>query len=341
MPVENQKPSSRYSLALWFTAKLTLLCFLLGSMISPELNAKQNFVSYRFSGGRFGDNLMAYLHAKWLSYKYQLPLLYKPFAYSSELLIDEREIHYSRIDRHRCKKVRLEEIDESTITSFSRKEAKIYVAPYFPECRWEREHFLGPGSKPWKCFDVDWDDPLFRKSIRPLIAPNHFLQLLIPPKETINIAIHLRNGGTYDKEDTLWKLITKFPPLDFYVKGLLSIIELLPKKPFYCYLFTDAEDPYALISQIQSFMPQDVSITFDCRLSDNSHNQNVLEDFFSLFQFDILIHPQSNFSLIPALIHDYAITYAPLSGFRKEGIAEIDKIKFTINEPLLEELRHK
>ena len=52
-------------------------------------------VTYDFSGGRFGDNLVSYCHAKWISYKYNIPLLYKPFDYSDQLMMDVLEIPYS------------------------------------------------------------------------------------------------------------------------------------------------------------------------------------------------------------------------------------------------------
>ena len=53
------------------------------------------------------------------------------------------------------------------------------------------------------------------------------------------------------------------------------------------------------------------SIIFDCRKENNSPNTNVLEDFFSFFNFDVLIRPDSNFSMIPSLLHDFAMILSP------------------------------
>ncbi|NDD99733.1 hypothetical protein EB008_05520, partial [bacterium] len=44
---------------------------------------------------RLGDNLMCYLHAKWVSYKNGIPILYKPFPYSDLFTFDEVETRYS------------------------------------------------------------------------------------------------------------------------------------------------------------------------------------------------------------------------------------------------------
>ncbi len=55
-------------------------------------------------------------------------------------------------------------------------------------------------------------------------------------------------------------------------------------------------------------LPQNSNIEFDFRRENNSHNKNVLTDFFSLFNFDVLIHSHSNFSISAACINDYMAT---------------------------------
>ncbi len=42
-------------------------------------------VTYDFSGGRLGDNLISFSHVLWASYKYEVPLLYRSFKYSDQL----------------------------------------------------------------------------------------------------------------------------------------------------------------------------------------------------------------------------------------------------------------
>lgn len=311
------------------------LCVLLFGCSFLQAESKQNFISYEFSGGRFGDNLIAYLHAKWVSYKYQIPLLYKPFPYSSELVLHDKEILYSEIDQRRFRQVSLA---EKRIMPSSKKRSKVYMCPYFPECSWERKYTKGPHGKPWFYFDAEWKDPVFRKIVQAMVMPKRCEGVLVPPKTTINIAIHFRHGGTHDTGDCMAHFITKFPPVGFYVEGLKKTIELFPNKNLYCYLFTDAQEPKTLLDQIRKALPPDVPVTFDCRQKDNSHSKNVLEDFFSLFGFDVLIHPQSNFSLIPPLLKDYVAVYAPISGRRVKGKTEIDKVRFEVDESLLQEV---
>src|SRR5271156_1825171 len=58
----------------------------------------QKAITYPATGCRFGDNLLAYLNARWLSYKYNLPFLYRQFPYSDQLALHEKD--YLRLDLH-------------------------------------------------------------------------------------------------------------------------------------------------------------------------------------------------------------------------------------------------
>ena len=81
-------------------------------------------------------------------------------------------------------------------------------------------------------------------------------------------------------------------------------------------------------------------ITFDWRKDENSCKKNVLEDFFSFKNFDIVIRPDSNFSLVPSLIYDYAIVFAPKHAvYNKEKRQKIiDEINISINDKLCQKL---
>ena len=108
--------------------------------------------------------------------------------------------------------------------------------------------------------------------------------------------------------------------------------QLFERKSLYCYLFTDASDPAKYVKEIKQALPSDLPIFLDYRSQGNSHDQHVLEDFFSFFQFDALIYPQSNFSMIPALIHDYTATYTIESIIQTESGEIEQKTSFSIDE---------
>ena len=262
--------------------------FFLLMLFSFALNGAS--ISYQ-NGSRFGDCLIAYLHAKWLSYQYDLPLVYKPFHYSSELAMDEKEGRQAKGPlvplRHML------QIQKTT--------PFVYEVPYFPESPTESGTL----------FHVDWKDSKFRKMAREMIAPKRPLQIVRPPVEMVSIAIHIRDGGSYVHDfDVKEKWPYKAPPLEFYLEGFQKIVKLYEGRPIYCHLFTDAEEPAQLAESFRQLAPH---VTFGFRESGNHHDQNVLEDFFSLFEFDILIRPESNFSMVPSLLHDYEIVYSPIS----------------------------
>lgn len=322
----------------FFSRKLRRSLFFLNMVCAPLscCAEQQIFVTYDFSGGRFGDNLLAYLHAKWISYQYEIPLLYIPFPLSSELILDNFESPYDPVAYEHLHKIDIEgKFNKELLLDHA---PTLFTCPYFPECEWERASFKGPHGEPWPYFQTDWESPEFRKILKALVAPKQPYPLTIPPQETINIAIHFREGGGYDITDTAFPFITKFPPIEFYINGLLKAVELFKGKSLYCYVFSDALNPPEMVSQLADSVPFETQITFDCRSENNRHDQNVLSDFFSLFHFDVLIHPQSNFSSIPSLIHDYAMTYTPLSGYRNESIVTIDKVKCKINQTLYKKL---
>ncbi|HSX25594.1 MAG TPA: hypothetical protein VLE89_01135 [Chlamydiales bacterium] len=256
-------------------------------------------VTYEFSGGRFGDNLLSYLHAKWFAYERNIPLLYKSFPLSSKLKMDGEEKKLDVIATARFR-VYLENGDTSQGNA-------LYICPYFPEDPWELEHTLNAGGKAWFRFPVNWKDPGFRAAALKMIEPKGALDLILPPGGCISIAIHVREGGGHDGSEIQQMWPTKFPPIDFYIDALRTLMHRLGGRPIYCYLFTDAREPKDIAKQIEKAVP---GVTLHYRKKNNRFNANILEDFFSLFHYDILIRSHSHFSQVPSLLHDYAAVYS-------------------------------
>ena len=137
--------------------KMALFCFLTFCAFSQS-HEPPKAVTYTFSGGRFGDNLLSYLHAKWIAYQYQIPLLYRPFNYSQYLVLDDRELKY--------------------VASSAQLYPRLYTSPYFPEDPHEYKNGLDANGVPWSGFEVNWKDPGFRKVVKEMIAPKNPLSPL-------------------------------------------------------------------------------------------------------------------------------------------------------------------
>ena len=292
-------------------------------------------VTYEFSSGRLGDNLLAYLHAKWVAYQKGIPLLYKPFYYSSQLKMDELEVPYLQwqVEGPRMRARLSQPLPPNLAIPV------YYVCPYFPEDPWELGHTNGFNGTPWESFAVDWKDGEFRKRALEMVAPKYPLLLVLPPKERVSIALHYREGGGYDDPLDLEKgglnYPLKFPPLSFYFEAVEEVLKLFPDQRLYCFLFTDAAFPEELLARFQTKFP---GVEWNCRKGGNGHNRNVLVDFFSLFHFDALIHPQSNFSLVPALLHDYAVCCSPADFEIAEGRVVVTKTNCKVDDALYRDL---
>lgn len=294
------------------TKRITIIVLLL---LSLNIYAK-DAVTYPKEGGRFGDRLIAYIHAKWISFQEEIPLLYHPFPYSEFLALSQEEIHLAE-------------------ASHFLKPSQVHICPYFPESEYE----LREGVYRDQYFHVDYKNQQFIWLLRKMIAPTMPLNCIMPPKDRFSIAIHVREGGGYDPSNLSMYAPHKSPPFCFYTICLNKVLEILDHQPIFCFIFTDAKEPSSIVQRIKNEIPENYPITFHYRESNNSHANNVLEDFFSFQNFDILIRPDSNFSLVPSLLHRFAIVCSPVDfGFDERGLPFTKEVSVRINSPFLKPL---
>ena len=303
-------------------------------LLFSTLWGQERAVTYAFSGGRFGDTLLCYLHAKWISYQYQIPLLYRPFPLSSLLMIHEQELEW--VERKEVSQIVLRNLN---LLNNHSADSTLYICPYFPEDPWELTHLRPPGFiEPYYPFPVDWKDPLFRKAALAMIAPRCEITYMHPEGSGIHVALHLREGGELDSEYIQNLFPLKFPPLLFYVEGLLAVLKLFPGFSIDCFVFTDAIDPANWVAHIKAMLPPDAPIVFRYRKNNSPRRNALLSDFFSLFLYDVLIRPQSNFSMLPSLLHDYAFIYSPKDCISQNGQIQITQVIEELNPVKYEKL---
>src|SRR5690242_1978596 len=262
---------------------LFLLCCLHASAFTRA-------ITYETPSGRFGDQLIAYMHAKWVSYLYDIPLLYKPFHYSADLVLDDKEqlfqgappsIYVTRL---------------SLITENQETDA-LFTIPYFPECSYELKRAK------WYHFPIDWHDPTFLAILRTHIYPKTPLTFPDLPQERTTVAVHVRKGGGFDDPAQLTHWPLKFPPDAFYIDSIKKIYELT-KQPLFVYIFTDDPEPLAIAHHFKTALA-DSDILFDCRSEGNNHKTNVLADMFDMMRYDCLIRPESNYSIVAERLASY------------------------------------
>jgi hypothetical protein len=295
------------------------------SLSSFQQGFARSAVTYTFGGGRFGDNLLSYSRAKYIACLYDIPLLYIPFPYSNSLMMHNLEQHFSREKVNEFKAV----VSYKQVNGIIDPEADIlYVVPFFPESVYERNCPRNP-----YLFDVDWDNPKLKQELQKMIKPQGLLNLQPIPSDCVTVALHVRVGTGFDLlaghtyDDMIKWHPFKWPPLSFYIESLHLILNQFPDQKIYAYIFTDHDNPAEIMNYFTAMVGSN-RIQFECRLYGNRHDANVLEDFFSLLQFECLIRSDSHFSLIAEKIANYKVLIAPKHVSQQNGITIIDEIIF-------------
>lgn len=242
--------------------------------IAQEFTLSGSAITYELNGGRFGDNLLSYSRAKWISYLYNIPLKIYPFPFSDQLKIHEQEEMLCINDFKHI--VRLE--NEVTQNSFS-KNNTLYIN------HWRTK------------VTINWNDLTFIAQLKDTIAPKSELELITIPEGYVSIAVHIRNGGGFAADTTQEKerCPLRFVSDEFFIDQVKRIVELYENQQFYLYIFTDHQKPEKLAKKFKLAL-NNSNVIIDYHKKDNKHNLNVLEDFFSMMQFDCLVRPGSHFS---------------------------------------------
>jgi hypothetical protein len=239
------------------------------------------------------------MHAKWISYKYNLTILYKPFIYSDDFMMDSIEQRFSKEQRFS----RIIEVSSEDVFKRGIDHNALYVVPYFPESPYELK------NEKWPCyFKVNWGDLAFVKVLSEMVSPKRTVPKRSMPRDSITVAMHVRRGGSF--EPFYENAFVKFPQDIFYIKALEQIYTMIEGKSLYVFIFTDDEHPEVIAKPFVSIF-KDKNIIFDYRHDKNDHNINVLKDFFALTQFDCLIRPDSNFSLCASKLKRYLVEISP------------------------------
>lgn len=281
----------------------------------------QNAVTYSFSTGRFGDDLIAYFHAKWLAWKYGLPLLYKPFPHADRLHLSDKESHLSAgFSFNNTVKV----LSEDQITSES--SSTLFDVAYGPDCRFEYEMHKGLGLA-W--VDVNWEDPTFKKEVIDSLTPKVPVPTVPLLKDRISVAVHVRRGGGFDNYAVCERLIPlKFPPDSYYIEQIQRVARFFKGQPLMVYIFTDDKNPKDIARKYDKAI-NDPNIKFKTGWSQKfTDGSTVWRDFYSIGKFDCLIYCTSNFSIMASILGDYALKISPTHCYFKDGHPVIDQVDF-------------
>lgn len=284
---------------------LSFMCNADNMVIADE---STNAITWQANGGRFGDNLLSYSRAKWLSYKYNIPVLYQPFPYADELLLHENEIIYAPESLSHFSTV-IHLLKNLNVIKCNNVNT-LYV------CHWNAEII------------VDWLDTTFIEELKKNIAPCYEIEKVIIPENVISIAAHVRNGGTFaaDTQQEKDRCPLRFVPEEFFIDQIERIAHMFPDDNLYVHIFTDHPQPAKLVKKFKAAL-NNPRISFGCRTEGNSHNSYVLEDFFSMMDFDCLIRPGSHYTRFVQRLGNNKVIIYPESVKEINGKKIINTIK--------------
>lgn len=265
---------------------------------------------------------MDYTHAKWISYKWGIPLLFQNFEYADQFVFYDIEKHLTpeRAGQYtQVKVISLEQLNRKI------KRNTLFFVAHVAD---SYDEYMFNGSSPELHIAVDWSDQPFREMMRALIAPKHPLNLTIPPKEVISVALHYREGGGFHW-DTEWMkkgCPLRFPAPEYYFEQLRKLYDLVNQSPLYVHIFTDYAKPEEIKELFRAHFPE-TNIEFVCRTEGNRHDTNVLEDMFSIMNFDCLIRSMSHYSMIASHLVDFKIEFYPKHGTYQGDRFIVDQVE--------------
>jgi len=268
-------------------------------------------VTYTFTGGRFGDNLGMYMLGKWVAYKHGMELLYKPFHYSDHLVLHNIE---KRFDNEMQKYPTSIQLKQGTKIDPDEKKSILYVINAYDGSFFED-------------YPVNWEDQGFKAELKKMITPQQAFPKIAFPQGYVTVAVHVRKGGYEgDEKDLQDRIPRKFLPEEYYIDQIAQLYQRCKGVPLYIFIFTDDDNPMAIKHRFEQIFSSGYNIKFDCRMTLNRHNINVLEDYFAFFQFDCFIHGLSNFAVCASWMGDHCIDIAPLEFKRENGKTIVSKL---------------
>lgn len=269
--------------------------------------------TYGFSGGRLGDNLISFIRARWLAYVFKGTVELKNFEFIDNFQFCKI---YNKLENNE-QIMQLTNLNEITKKKYDKP--IIFELPYFPLENLEKKLYWHK-NRSTEILKINWLDKNFIDILKKEICANSNFNLKLTKNFKYNVAIHYRFGSGPDlvQEDPI-PIPSKSPSIDFYIKSLNLLKSILNEGKIYCHIFSDKTNIESFLNILQKKFPE---ITFDFHVS--NQNIGVLEDFFSMLDFEYMIRPCSNISLIASIIGKCHTVILPIS----QNKNEIDKLGF-------------
>lgn len=263
-------------------------------LISKSTKINAPYITFPYQQiSRLGDYAKFYLNAKFLAEKLGVTLVMRSFPESTKFKLSEDNQYYldQSLGTSNFKQMTKQQVIDICSGKLTKEQLGkgIFSAPFF--CDWEPNLRL-PENR-------DFRDR-FVKDFMP--ASHIHADVINPIPGKINIAIHVRDGGTFDNLKDKFLFPVKFPDISFYDTQLKYVLNLPENqnKPIHVQIFTDSENPESIKARLQNVANEcgftGPEISFECRPASVDPDEAILSDLISMSKFPIVIRARSGFS---------------------------------------------
>jgi len=291
-------------------------------------------------GYRFGDAISIFMRAKWVSHKYKIPLLLKPFRHSEQLAVSDNLECFSTQKKY------------TGTSALARKnyevnpDAGILYTINFnfrPETMDDIDREMEIDTL---IYNTEFIDAL-RKDISPRQKNNNDdtykpIQQLDLPNDKITVAVHVRRGGGFDgprfsdgsSQKPRGQYVDKnfplrFPMDEYYIEQIKELLNMFPDQELYIHIFTDDREPQKIVEKFETILNNPL-LSFGCRVEENKHDINVMDDLFGMVACDCIIRSGSTLSMTAQIIGNHRVAIFPTNHHWENTKLVMDDIKIMI-----------
>jgi len=264
---------------------------------------------------RFGDQLCHVFHALLTSYQLHIPFLYTPLSKECNVLFSEHPFFkMTEPPSHKVYHVKRGQPFQNPM-SVNRYINKVHSPAIYM--------IHGLGSQILTLANKSQ----FSMWLRQIITQPKHLNLALPPKDgSISVAVHLRKGSGPCKLDqkalaglTSWKMPNntfglaseKFLPEAYYIAQIRYLANKFHNKQLYVFLFTDSPLPELLCKEFSQKINKENVALHSRQNNPDQHETGVLDDFFSILHYDVLVRSYSHFALAAEILGDHQLILSP------------------------------
>ncbi len=294
-----------------FFGKNFFFCLLVSLTAGNNLHGK-HAISYGFSEEKtFGDTILGYAQARYLSYMTSLPFLYHPFDFSEQLHIGYDALPYATHASQYSRQFHIK--TGETLTEFLSQirnpdtPSTLFIVDYFPL---DFSFWVFDKITENLILNTPWHDAGFATILKNALRP----KLPIPDftkRNHLNVAVHVIASCDGRDVQSSTALPKKYQNCDYLKHQIEKVYAWNLKRPMYVFLFSNTSTPLDLLKEFRQHF-KNYTIEFDIQTLKDPDCNTTVQDFFAMQTFDVLIATQSNYSMMASLMGTFDMVMFPI-----------------------------